>query len=137
MCGICGIVAIGGTSQAVSQEILERMNQSITQRGPDEEVIGAYLRAHTTPQDPIYLETGSVQSYYYVDRLPPIDTIWFEYISVSGPAGGSLTRIQNILYWIARRGSTVRNGCWMAWQPTISWRLLSKTVKSIAVHQSE
>jgi asparagine synthase (glutamine-hydrolysing) len=37
MCGICGIVAIGLSTQAVSQRILERMNQSITHRGPDED----------------------------------------------------------------------------------------------------
>ena len=37
MCGICGIVATGDHAQVVSKEILERMNESITHRGPDED----------------------------------------------------------------------------------------------------
>jgi asparagine synthase (glutamine-hydrolysing) len=41
MCGICGIVATGHTPQAISREVLERMNQSIAHRGPDED--GFYL----------------------------------------------------------------------------------------------
>ncbi len=36
MCGICGIVAIGKDC-AVSKEVLQRMNQSIAHRGPDDD----------------------------------------------------------------------------------------------------
>jgi asparagine synthase (glutamine-hydrolysing) len=37
MCGICGIVAVGNTGPPISKEILERMNQSISHRGPDDD----------------------------------------------------------------------------------------------------
>src|ERR1700690_1421229 len=40
MCGICGIAASRG-GPPISREILERMNQSIIHRGPDDE--GYYL----------------------------------------------------------------------------------------------
>lgn len=39
MCGICGIVATEDFAPVISPEILERMNQSITHRGPDEDGI--------------------------------------------------------------------------------------------------
>lgn len=42
MCGICGIVATNDAGM-VSKEILERMNQSIRHRGPDED--GFFLAA--------------------------------------------------------------------------------------------
>jgi asparagine synthase (glutamine-hydrolysing) len=44
MCGICGIVAVGSTDPTISKEILERMNQSIQHRGPDDD--GFYVSDH-------------------------------------------------------------------------------------------
>lgn len=37
MCGICGIVAVGNTGPSISREVLEKMNQSIAHRGPDDD----------------------------------------------------------------------------------------------------
>ena len=37
MCGICGIVAVGNTGPSISSEVLQRMNQSIAHRGPDDD----------------------------------------------------------------------------------------------------
>src|SRR5689334_8113981 len=41
MCGICGIVALGNAGPSISKEILEKMNQSIAHRGPDDD--GFYI----------------------------------------------------------------------------------------------
>jgi hypothetical protein len=49
------------------------------------EIIGYYLKTHTTPDDLIYLATENVQSYYYADREPPIDMIWLDFLLVTGP----------------------------------------------------
>lgn len=57
--------------------------------GPDiyhSESIGYYIKAHTTPEDLIYLASNNMQTYYYADRRPPIDIIWPGYIFVGGPA---------------------------------------------------
>lgn len=44
MCGICGIVAVDHAGPSISRAILERMNQSITHRGPDDD--GFYVTDH-------------------------------------------------------------------------------------------
>jgi asparagine synthase (glutamine-hydrolysing) len=41
MCGICGIVATGASTSVISKQILEKMNQSIAHRGPDDD--GFYI----------------------------------------------------------------------------------------------
>ncbi len=50
------------------------------------EVIGNYLRTHTTPDDHVYLATMSVQAYYYADREPPTEIIWPNFTLVTGSA---------------------------------------------------
>lgn len=50
------------------------------------EIIGNYLKAHTTPDDLIYLATESVQAYYYADRNPPVEILWPDFLFVTGSA---------------------------------------------------
>jgi 4-amino-4-deoxy-L-arabinose transferase-like glycosyltransferase len=44
-----------------------------------------YIKSHTTPDDFIYVWSVHLQEYYYADRLPPIDILWPEYVSATGP----------------------------------------------------
>ncbi|MCB0101070.1 MAG: glycosyltransferase family 39 protein [Anaerolineales bacterium] len=43
-----------------------------------------YIKAHTSPDDFIYVWDINVQPYYYADRLPPIDILWASYVSATG-----------------------------------------------------
>ena len=43
-----------------------------------------YIESHTTPDDFIYVWSINLQSYYYADRLPPIDILWPSYVSATG-----------------------------------------------------
>ncbi|MCB0120081.1 MAG: glycosyltransferase family 39 protein [Anaerolineales bacterium] len=43
-----------------------------------------YIKAHTAPDDFIYVWSINVQAYYYADRLPPIDILWPSYVSATG-----------------------------------------------------
>lgn len=51
--------------------------------------VAKYIKAHTTPNDRIYIWSIYVDGYYYTDREPPVDILWPSYIS----ATGSPTRI--------------------------------------------
>jgi 4-amino-4-deoxy-L-arabinose transferase-like glycosyltransferase len=44
-----------------------------------------YLKSNTTPDDFIYVWSTYLQEFYYADRLPPIDILWPEYVSATGP----------------------------------------------------
>jgi len=45
-----------------------------------------YIKAHTTPDDLIYVwSNNKLQLYYYANRLPPIDIVWPSYVSATGP----------------------------------------------------
>jgi hypothetical protein len=46
--------------------------------------IGNYIRAHTEPDDFIYIWSIHVEVYYYTDRMPPIDILWPVYVSATG-----------------------------------------------------
>jgi 4-amino-4-deoxy-L-arabinose transferase-like glycosyltransferase len=48
--------------------------------------IANYLQVHTEKQDYIYIWSTDVQLYYLADRTPPIDILWTDYISATGPA---------------------------------------------------
>lgn len=45
-----------------------------------------YIETHTTPNDFIYVWSINLQTYYYTDRLYPIDIPWNVYVSATGPA---------------------------------------------------
>jgi hypothetical protein len=45
-----------------------------------------YITSHTTSDDFIYIWSINIQSYYYADRLPPIDILWPQYVSATGPS---------------------------------------------------
>lgn len=44
-----------------------------------------YIRSNTTREDFIYIWSIKLQTYYYADRLPPIDILWPSYVSATGP----------------------------------------------------
>ncbi|HLO32228.1 MAG TPA: hypothetical protein VK249_23970 [Anaerolineales bacterium] len=46
--------------------------------------ISNYVKAHTKPDDFIYIWGNRVESYYYADRLPPIDMLWPYYVGATG-----------------------------------------------------
>jgi len=73
----------------ISREDFIRGYAGTTGTGPaalSAEVIGNYLQAHTNSDDLIYMASESVQPYYYADREPPVDILWPEFLSVTGPA---------------------------------------------------
>jgi len=46
--------------------------------------VSNYLKAHTYPDDFIYIWGIGVEPYYYADRLPPIDILWPSYVAATG-----------------------------------------------------
>lgn len=64
----------------ISGQISERTSYQDRQQN-----IINYIKAHTTPDDFIYVWSTHLQEYYYADRLPPIDILWPEYVSALGP----------------------------------------------------
>jgi hypothetical protein len=46
--------------------------------------ISNYVKAHTEPDDFIYLWGNRVEVYYYADRLPPVDILWPHYLAATG-----------------------------------------------------
>lgn len=44
-----------------------------------------YIKENTTPDDYIYVWSTRLQAYYYADRMPPIEIVWPEYVSATGP----------------------------------------------------
>lgn len=69
----------------------EKFLQNVYSEGLASQQISKYIKAHTQPDDFIYLWSIHIDVYYYADRLPPIDILWPSYVG----ATGSPTRIFN------------------------------------------
>ena len=62
----------------------DKFLQSVYGEGFAAQQISNYLKAHTSPDDFIYLWSIHVNVYYYADRQPPIDILWPTYIGATG-----------------------------------------------------
>jgi hypothetical protein len=58
--------------------------QDIVEDGFASQHISRYIESHTGPNDLIYLWSNNVETYYYSDRMPPIDFLWPQYFAASG-----------------------------------------------------
>jgi hypothetical protein len=62
----------------------DKFLQNVYGEGFAAQQISNYLKAHTNPDDFIYLWSIHVNVYYYADRKPPIDILWPTYIGATG-----------------------------------------------------
>jgi hypothetical protein len=59
--------------------------QNVYYDGFASQQISNYVKAHTQPDDFVYLWSHHVDIYYYADRLPPLDVLWPSYVGATGP----------------------------------------------------
>ena len=80
--------------------------QNVYYQGFASQQISKYLKAHTQPDDFIYIYSLHIDIYYYADRLPPIDILWPSYTLVTGsPSRIFNARTKYIIMDISEKGS--------------------------------